>query len=153
MLSLRRLVIGGLAAGILGAVLGCVVSILQMSTHIPLNKFDQSAVIPFQNFAIYMGIGVGIFVGILGLMLFLILVRRYQYPASTRLGTWLGFACGALLCLSTELILNVFAETFQYLPSEIGVLVVNSLITTLSGGVIGMVAGYLMAEKGARNLR
>jgi hypothetical protein len=151
--TLRRFVKGGLAAGIAGAVLGGVVSFLQMSTHLAVDKFDQSAGVAFQNFAIYLGAGAGIAFGLAGVALFLILVPRFQYPASTRLGAYLGAAIGVLLCLATSLTLNAFARLFDYLPSATSVLLVNSLITMAVGGVVGVSAGYLMAEIGARNLR
>ena len=152
MLTFRRLAVGGLITGIAGAVLGGVVSLLQMASHLPVNQFDQSEVIPFQNFALYMGMGVGVLFGWIGLALFMLLARRYRYPASSMLGLWLGAGCGMLLCLFTNLLLNASAAAFQYQPNIASVLLVNSLITSFVGGVIGLVTGYFMAEIGARNL-
>jgi hypothetical protein len=152
-MTIRKLAGGVMAVTIAGAMLGGVVSILQSGTHLREDEFDQSVVTPYQNFALYMGIVTGALLGLVGMAVFLRLVKRFQFPASTRLGMWLGAICGVLICLSTGLMLNGFAASFGYLLSRWDVMLVNSLITCAVGGVFGLVSGYFIAEIGERALR
>jgi hypothetical protein len=152
-ITFRRILKGGIPIAIMGAILGGVMSEMQFMNHIPVDRFDLGAVSRFENFALYTGIGEGILFGILGLLVFLALYPCFQYPASSWLGGWVGVVSGAFTCLSTSLILNAVASRFGFLPSVASVLFSNTLIAVAIGVVMGLVAGYLMADAGARNLR
>jgi uncharacterized membrane-anchored protein len=145
-----RKLLAGLVPGIAGAIIGDVMSIMQMEQLVPVH-YDVD-ILTFQNFAIYMGLVVGVFSGLVTYAVFMALYKRFQYPASSRLGMWLGAASGALLCFSTNLILNVSAASFDFVHSDAKGFIFISLFTALVGGVVGLVAGYFIAEIGARNL-
>jgi len=149
-MSIFRKILGGIAPGIAGAVLGFVMGIMQMEQLVPVH-YDVD-ILPFQNFAIYMGLGFGLFLGLVSYAAFMALYKRYQYPASSRLGAWSGAAAGALLCFCVNLILNVSADSFDFVRSDARGFIFTTVFTSLVGGVVGLVAGYFMAEIGARNL-
>jgi hypothetical protein len=149
MVQFRKLT-GGLIPIIAGVVLGMVMGMMQMLELEPVNIHVDTQ--PFQNFALYMGLAVGLVFGFIAFVIFMALYKRFQYPASSRLGAWLGTAAGALLCCSTNLILNVSAASYDYVPQNAAAFIFNSMFFSLVGGVAGLVTGYFMAEIGARNL-
>jgi hypothetical protein len=124
--------------------------IMQMSQ---LERVDQHVdILPFQNFALYSGLLIGLLFGIVAFVVFMALSPRFQYPASSSLGAWLGVICGVLICFIINLLINSRAAAYQFVPSTGPVFAVSSVITSFLGGVTGLVAGYFLALVGARNL-
>ena len=147
--KLRKLV-PALVIGIAGAVLGMMMGIMQMSQ---LERVDQHVdILPFQNFALYSGLLTGLLFGIVAFVVFMALSPRFQYPASSSLGAWLGVTCGILICFITNLLINSRAASYQFVPSNGPVFAVSSVITSFLGGTAGLVTGYFLALVGARNL-
>jgi len=140
----------GLVPGVSGAALGMVTGIIQMLQIEPVNSLVNAA--SFQNFAIYTGLGIGLLFGLVAYAAFMVLYRRFQYPASSRLGVCIGAVGGALLCFSTNLIINISAPSSDFIRNGAVYIIISGLEFAFVGGAIGLVVGYFMAEIGARNL-
>jgi hypothetical protein len=147
--KIRKLT-SGLVPGVAGAMLGVVMSVMQMEQLVPVH-FDVD-IMRFQNFAVYMGLVLGVLLALITYSIFMALLMRFQYPASSKLGAWLGAAAGALICFSTNLVLNAFASSFYFVHSDAKSFIFVSLFTAIVGGVFGLVVGFFVTEIGARNL-
>lgn len=148
---LLKAITASLIAGAIGAALGMVTGMLFVGEqHQP--ELFTSAVISYQNFAIGAGAISGFVLGAASSVVFLTLAKRVQYPRSLRAGAWLGAASGAIISLVTCSAIYVAADSFHFVPSSTATFVVDSLISALVGGVAGLVAGYLLAEIGGRDM-
>ena len=151
MKKIQKLAIAGVITGISGLTLAAAVGVLEMEQYDPVNAFVD--VLPFQNFSVYMSLSIGFVFGLIAFLAFLLLYDRYQYPMSTNLGMWIGALTGIIICLSTNLILNVFATHFNFVQLSLVRALTRSIIPSAMGGIVGFVAGYLFAEIGGRSLR
>ena len=136
--------------GAAGAFLGMVMSMLLTPQYERVSSFVD--VQKFQNFALYSSLIIGFIFGAVAFFVFMALYPRFQYPASTKLGVWLGGLSGVLLVFLSNVVINTFASSFDFIPSNGSVFTVSAFVTSLLGGVAGVVTGYLFAEVGARNL-
>ena len=125
-----------------------VVGWMQLLQLSPVNTRVNT--IPFQNFVLYFSLADGVLFGSVCYVVFRVLYRRFQYPASSGLGAWIGAIGGGCLCFSTYIIMNAFAPSFDYIRA--GTFTFTSAFTSIVGAMTGMVAGYFIAEIGARNL-
>jgi hypothetical protein len=141
---------GAIAPALAGVVLGSMIGYFQESQLLPTDSTVNP--LTFQNFALYISLFTGLVFGVLAYTVFIFLYPRFQYPKSTKLGTWIGTISGGVLCFLTNLILNLFAPSFEYLRSIPTVFISNSLFSSLIGITTGCTIGYFFAEVGARNL-
>jgi uncharacterized membrane protein len=142
--------LSGLVPGIAGATLGATMVMMQVSEIAPVNSSVD--LLAYQDFALYMGLGVGFLFGFIAFAAFLALAKRFQYPASSGMGARLGAVTSALLCFATNLILYISAPAFDYVRSPARGFIFVSVFTAVLGGVVGLIVGYFMSEIGGRNL-
>ena len=149
-LSIFRKIAYGFIPGVAGAILGTVMGMVQMAQ---LDRVSLTTdILPFQNYGLYSGLIIGLLFGYLSYVIFMLLYPRFQYPASAKLGAWIGAISGALICFVANVFINLSAASYDFIQSTTGKFVENSLIIAMIGAVTGLVAGYFIAEIGSRNL-
>jgi hypothetical protein len=138
-------------AGILGALAGILNGFLFMGEQEQPSALEL--ILPFQNFSLLLGAVVGFLVGAAAALVFVCLARkRYQFPGSTRIGTRLGILAAAVVTVMTGLVVYLAAPHFSFNRGSFVGFVVQSVISVLLFSLYGLVAGWTLAETGARDL-
>ena len=154
-MSIKRLywktVGASVTAGMLGALAGMLNSYLFVGEQEQPSALEL--ILPFQNFALIMGAAIGFLVSAAAALLFVELARKkYQFPASTRIGIRLGIVSAVIITLLTGLAVYLSAPHYGFGRGSLVGFVVQSAITVFLLGLCGMVAGYVLSEAGARDL-
>ncbi len=140
-----------LTAGVLGALAGMLSGILYMGEQEQPSAMEF--ILPFQNFAITTGAVVGFLSGVAAALFFVDKARkRYQFPASTRFASRLGILAAVAIALVTGLVIYLAAPHYSFNRGGLVGFIVQSVITVFLLGLCGLVAGYVLAEAGARDL-
>jgi uncharacterized membrane protein len=136
--------------GAINSGLGMVASMLIMGEQYSPESIER--IIAYQNFSLGIGAASGFLVGAIAAISFMRLARKTKYPGSSSLGARLGAIAGAVVGLVTCVIIYAAADAFNFIPSTLSAILIDSIFIAFVLGIAGLAIGYLFAEIGGRNI-